>query len=77
MHDKEFISDFPAHKKKIKFLLGRDNDFREVAEDYIYCKKTLEKLKQLNKDSLAQQYSETLEDLKLEILDSILKINYK
>ena len=77
MLESEFISCFPRHKKKIKILLSRDDSFREVAEDYMFCKKTLEELKQSNKDSLAQQYSDTLEDLKLELLDSIFKMKYK
>ena len=77
MTDSEFISCFPGHKKRIKILLSRDDNFREVAEDYMFCKKTLEELKQTNKDSLARQYSDTLEDLKLELLDSIFKMKYK
>ena len=76
MHDTEFISDFPAHKKKIKFLLSSDDNFREVAEDYMFCKKTLEELMYTSKNELIQQYSQTLEDLKQELLDSIKNMNY-
>ncbi|WP_319502409.1 hypothetical protein [uncultured Draconibacterium sp.] len=73
MTDSEFISCFPGHKEKIKILLAQDENFREVAEDYMLCKKTLEKLKRTNKGSLAQQYFETLEELKLELFESITK----
>ncbi|TNF44616.1 MAG: hypothetical protein EP310_02965 [Bacteroidetes bacterium] len=77
MLESEFISCFPGHKKRIKILLSRDDNFREVAEDYLFCKKTLDELKQTNKNSLAQQYSDTLEDLKLELLDAIYKMKNK
>ena len=77
MLESEFISCFPGHKKRIKILLSRDDNFREIAEDYLFCKKTLEELKQTNKDSMTQQYSDTLEDLKMELLDSIHKLKYK
>ena len=73
MTDSEFISCFPGHKEKIKILLSQDENFREVAEDYMLCKKALKKLKRTNKGSLAQQYSETLEELKLELIESINK----
>lgn len=71
MSDTEFISCFPGHQKKIKILLSMNDNFREVAEDYMYCKKTLEELTNTNKNLLTQQYSETLEDLKQELLERI------
>ena len=71
MIDSEFISCFPGHKNSIKILLSEDDNFREVAEDYLFCQKTLEELLQTNKAALIQQYSETLEDLKQELLERL------
>ncbi|WP_347841226.1 hypothetical protein [uncultured Draconibacterium sp.] len=73
MEDSEIISCFPGHKEKIKILLSQDENFREVAADYMLCIKTLKKLKRTNNSSLVQQYSETLKELKQELIESINK----
>ena len=68
MLDTELIEQFPEYKKEILFLLKQDDNFREIAEDFIFCKKELKQISLTTKKNLIAQYSETLEDLKDELL---------
>ncbi|HSH19830.1 MAG TPA: hypothetical protein VLA03_05235, partial [Draconibacterium sp.] len=74
MLDSDLIEIFPEYKTEIPLLLAQDNDFREVAEDYFFCKKELEQLLFTTKKDLIVQYSETLEDLKEELLSRLRHI---
>ena len=68
MLDTELIEQFPEYKKEILLLLKQDDNFREIAEDFIFCKKELKQISLTTKKNLIAQYSETLEDLKDELL---------
>ncbi len=74
MIDSDLSEYFPEYKKEISILLAKDSDFREIAEDYFFCKKELEQLSQTTKKNLMLQYSETLEDLKDELLSRLRNI---
>ncbi len=66
--DNELMSEFSSSVKKIKKLLKEDDNFKEIVEDYVFCKKELEKLSSKKSKDLIIKYSETLEDLKEELL---------
>ncbi len=66
--DNELMSEFSLSAKKIKKLLKEDDNFKEIVEDYVFCKKELEKLSSKKSKDLIIKYSETLEDLKEELL---------
>jgi hypothetical protein len=68
MLDSDLTADFPEYKREISILLEQDSDFKEVAEDFLFCKMELERLSLKPNKELIQQYSETLEDLKQELI---------
>ena len=68
MLDTELIEQFPEYKKEILLLLKQDDNFREIAEDFIFCKQELKQISLSTKEKLISQYTETLEDLKEELL---------
>ena len=65
----ELLSDFPDLKGRIKELLQNDETFKEIAEDYSFCKQEFEKLTFSNSEKLMEKYSETLEALKEELIE--------
>jgi len=67
----ELMSDFPDSKERIRELLQADEIFKEIAEDYLYCKTEIEKLSLKKSGDLTIKYSETLEDLKEELLSRL------
>ena len=71
MLDTELIEQFPEYKKEILLLLKQDDNFREIAEDFIFCKQELKQISLTTKKNLISQYAETLEDLKEEIISRI------
>lgn len=73
MLDSDLIANFPEYKKEIRILLAQDIDFKEVAEDFLFCKKELERLSLKSNTDLIQQYSETLNDLKQELINRLQK----
>jgi len=64
----DLIADFPEYKEEIAILLAQDSDFKEVAEDFLFCKMELERLTVKSNTDLKQQYLKTLEELKEELL---------
>jgi len=68
MLDSDLIANFPEYKKEISILLAQDSDFKEVAEDFLFCKKELERLSLKSNTDLKQQYLKTLEELKEELI---------
>ena len=73
MLDTDLIADFPEYKKEISILLQQDSDFKEVAEDFLFCKMELKRLSLKSNTDLIQQYSETLNDLKQELINRLQK----
>lgn len=69
--DNELMTEFPDSRKRIAKLLQKDETFKEIAEDYIFCKRELKKLSLKKSDDLMLKYSETLEDLKQELLSRL------
>lgn len=68
MLDSDLIANFPEYKKEITILLARDSDFKEVAEDFLFCKMELDRLSLKSNTDLKQQYLKTLADLKEELI---------
>ena len=68
MLDSYLTANFPEYKKEISSLLAQDSDFKEVAEDYMFCKMELERLSLKSNTDLKQQYLKTLEALKEELI---------
>ena len=68
MLDSDLIANFPEYKKEISILLEQDSDFKEVAEDYMFCKMELKRLSLKSNTDLKQQYLKTLEELKKELI---------
>lgn len=64
----DLITDFPEYKKEIAILLAQDSDFKEVAEDFLFCKMELKQLSVKSNTDLKQQYLKTLEELKEELI---------
>ena len=62
---------FPEYSKEIQFLLVHDKNFLEVAKDYLICQEELRHVQATGKNNLAEQYQETLNDLKEELLSYI------
>ena len=65
----ELMSDFPDLKDRIKDLLQNDETFKEIAEDYSFCKQEFENLTFSKSAKLRAKYSETLEALKEELME--------
>lgn len=68
MLDSDLIANFPEYKKEISILLAQDSDFKEVAEDFLFCKMELKRLSLKPNKDLIEQYLKTLEDLKEELI---------
>lgn len=66
--DLDLIRYFPEYKKEIEILLFKDENFREVVKDYLFCQDELENHLQSGNISLANQYKETIKDLEEELL---------
>ena len=68
MLDSDLTANFPEYKKEISILLAQDSDFKEAAEDYMFCKMEMERLSLKSNTVLKQQYLKTLEELKEELI---------
>jgi len=64
----ELMTEFPDSRNKIENLLLRDETFKEIAEDYLFCKRELEKLSATKSNNIIANYTEILKDLKEELL---------
>ena len=69
IHDlKTVLSDyFPDFSDRLPALFKVEN-FRELAEDYIFCNFELKQLSLSKNEKLFKQYEETLQDLEEELL---------
>jgi hypothetical protein len=66
---RELSASFPGHSVSMISLLEKDEDFKEITMDYIYCKKVLAELKHpTNNPMLIKEYKDTLEELEHELL---------
>lgn len=74
MNDSDLTANFPEYEEEILLLLKQDNNFTEVAEDYIFCRKELTRFSSRANPKLFQQYTETLEDLKEEIISRLKQV---
>ena len=69
--DADLTTYFPEYRKEIQLLMAHDKNFQEVAKDYLICQEELKHVQATGKNNLAEQYQETLNDLKEELLSYI------
>ncbi|WP_340112133.1 hypothetical protein [Maribellus mangrovi] len=70
----ELMTEFPSSKRKIKQLLNSDENFQEIVEDYLFCKRELEKLSATKSVDITTKYAQTLQDLKEELIARLEQI---
>lgn len=58
---------FPAYSKKIHVLIEQNQNFREIAKDYLFYRKELNLLLRSNQKNLFNQYHDTIADLEKEL----------
>ena len=66
--ESSICSHFPDYRIEIHDLLQTDSNFRELAEDYLFCVNETKQISLTNNERLTQQYEETLQDLEEELL---------
>ena len=72
--EKGIIGFFPAYVTEIKLLFGKeDENFKELATDFLFCQKEFKRLSKLGKMRIAHKYQKTIEDLESELLDYLKK----
>ena len=59
---------FPNYGEEISLLLSEDQNFKELADDYLLCIYELKHRIASGNEKLIKQYQETLQDLEEEIL---------
>jgi hypothetical protein len=66
----ELINRFPEHASQIYRLLLQNNDFREIAEDYDFCRNKLRRLISHPADNqpLILHYEKTMKELEEEMM---------
>ena len=62
------VNYFPDFRNEIQLLLLHDQNFIEVASDYVYCRNELTQLKKSESTHLIDQYYLTIKDLEEELL---------
>ena len=74
--EKEIIDLFPEYVTEIKSLFGKeDENFRELATDFLLCQKEFKRLSKQGKMKIAHKYQKTIEDLECELLEYLKKPN--
>lgn len=70
----ELSSRFPEHKAQIARLLEENNDFREIAEDYQFCRIKLARLTAHPAENkpLIHHYENTMNELKEDMKEYFL-----
>lgn len=71
-------NDFSSFFRQIQDLVSDNNRFKEIIEDYIDCKHTIDKLQQNDDEKSGQllgEYKSILNDLETEIYSHLKKYN--
>ena len=61
---------FPGKAKTLEILFQKDEDFREICEDFYLCKKAINKIiiTDARKNKVLKDYKDALKELELEML---------
>ena len=67
----ELTGKFPEHAGKMKLLLGNDEKFSEILDDFLYCRSQLQSLldRPDKKKPIIEHYQKTIQELEEEILE--------
>lgn len=76
------ITRFPGKAKTLEILFQKDEDFREICEDFYLCKEVINKIiiTDARKNKVLKDYKDALKELELEMLaymnDNITENDY-
>lgn len=75
----ELTDKYPEHAGKMKPLLDRDEKFREILDDILYCKSQLQRLgtDPDKKKPVIEHFQKTLQELEEEISEYLSTRNVK
>ena len=64
------ITKFPGKARTLEILFQKDEDFREICEDFYLCKEAINKIiiTDTRKRKILKEYKHALEELEMEML---------